>query len=57
MASFSIEPRKKKCQRIWIFVIHTKSIWATKTGLDTVKTASKKGVHKTAENCGTKICT
>ena len=60
---------KKICQRIWIFFIHKISIWATKTGLDTAKTASKKVVHKTAEataalienkiaeGCETKTCT
>ena len=44
-------------QRIWIFVIREKSIrqaWkkkdiATKTELDTAKTASKKVVHKTVK--------
>ena len=40
---------KKICQRIWIFFSHKKSIWATKTGLDAAKTASKKVVHKTVE--------
>ena len=49
---------KKICQRIWIFVIREKFIQkygkelldtTTKTGLDAVKTASKKVVHKIAE--------
>ena len=49
---------KKICQRIWIFAICKKFIWEIwgtffryhyKTGLDNVKTASKKVVHKTAE--------
>ena len=52
---------KKICQRIWIFVILEKSIWqiweniityATKAGLNALKSVSKKVAHKTAAATG-----
>ena len=59
MARYSIEPKTKTyvigygflssgrnlCNKHWKHFVDT----ATKTGLDTLKTATKKGAHKTAE--------
>ena len=47
---------KKICQRIWIFIICEKNKKQLfDTGLDALKTTSKKVVHKTGKFVGNKI--